>query len=398
MADNQIPGGSTPPDNQKPPPQEPVPPPATPTPQPPRPSQPPPTQFSPPPVQVPPQAATAGPETTQAKKPRRTACIVVLIVLLCFAVFGVAMFVLAAALGSSGGAAAGGWGTSFGDKVGVIHISGIISSGSGASLFGGHLGAETLMKLIRKAGKEQSVKAVVLRINSPGGSAAASQEIYQEVLRLREKKPVVVSMGDMAASGGYYVAAAGSKIMACSATMTGSIGVIMPTLQYYEALKKIGVSMEPIKSGAHKDIGSGARPMTPEERKLLQDMVMDVYDQFVSDVASARKMDPAKVKKIADGRILTGRQAKDAGLVDEIGNYRDALKLAAKLGGIKGEEFTIREYGKVTLFEALSGSYDTVGGDQLLRRALQSLMWESSTHLLMAPQVCPGTDLSSHAP
>lgn len=249
------------------------------------------------------------------------------------------MFALFGAMGASANLSAG-------PQVGVVTISGLISAGDDAGTwpFGGPRGARTTMSQLRKAAEDGSVKAVVLRINSPGGSAAASQAIYKEIQRLAERKPVVVSMGDVAASGGYYVACPADAIFANPATITGSIGVIFETLNFYEFMEKYGLGSETITSGKYKDTGSPFRPMRPDERELLEETLMGVYDQFVRDVAQARGMDETEVKKLADGRIYTGEQALVAGLIDELGNFYDAVDEAAKRGGIAGQP-KLKQFG-----------------------------------------------------
>jgi len=267
---------------------------------------------------------------------------------------------------------------SMGPRVGVITISGPISAGDSASAwpFGGPRGARTTMSQLRQAAQDSSVKAVVLRINSPGGSAAASQAIYKEIQRLAEHKPVVVSMGDVAASGGYYVACPADVIFANPATITGSIGVIFETVNFYEFMEKYGLGSETIKSGKYKDTGSPARPMRPDERELLHKMLMGVYDQFVHDVAQARGMDEAKVKKLADGRIYTGEQALEAGLIDQLGNFYDAVDEAAKRGGITGRP-KLKQFGGGSLW----GSFFDTMAHALARQMKPELMGELSDSL-----------------
>ena len=184
---------------------------------------------------------------------------------------------------------------------------------------------------------DPSVKAVVLRIDSPGGGVAPSQEIHDAVIRLRETKPVVTSIANVAASGGYYVAVACDSIVANPGSLTGSIGVIFEYMTAEELMEKIGVRLQVYKSGPQKDIGSFHREPTPEERALLDAMVKDVYDQFVDAVTAGRRLSRTDVLRIADGRIFTGRQALSFGLVDRLGGLREAALLAAKLGGIDGE-------------------------------------------------------------
>lgn len=215
---------------------------------------------------------------------------------------------------------------SLGAKVGVIEINGVITS------------ASELIEDLHDFEEDSAIKAIVLRIDSPGGSVAPSQEIHDAVKKAAEIKPVVVSMGSVAASGGYYIAVAGQQIVANPGTMTGSIGVIMEFANYEELLKKIGWQNIVVKSGRFKDIGSPNRPMSAADRQLLQTMIDDVQSQFVDAVAQGRNLSPAEVKEIADGRIMTGRQALAAGLVDKLGGLETAIDLAANLAGIVDPE------------------------------------------------------------
>lgn len=247
-----------------------------------------------------------------------------------------------------------------GDQVALIRVEGVITSDrGGGGLFGGGggAGAEHIVELLEQFRKDDSVKSGVLRINSPGGSAAGSQEVYQEIMKCRKSgKKLTVSMGDVAASGGYYIASAADRILADQATLTGSIGVIMHTADLHELYSKIGISMGAIKTGPYKDIGSSDRPMTPQEKQLLQNLINDVYNQFITDVSNGRHIPVADVRKIADGRIFTGSQAVELKLVDQVGTLQDALKAAAKDAGIKGE-FEITEY------EREKGVLDVLMGD-----------------------------------
>lgn len=224
-----------------------------------------------------------------------------------------------------------------GQAVGVVNVEGVILGGQGG-LFGGGASAGDIMRQLRGAREDTAVKAVVLRVNSPGGSAAASQEIADEIKKVREAgKPVVTSMGDTAASGGYWIAAATDRIVANPATLTGSIGVIMELQNLQGLYDKLGIDFNVIKSGPHKDMGSTSRDLTREERDILQGMVDDIYQQFVAIVADGRNLPVDQVKKLADGRVFTGRQAKELGLVDSLGNYYEAVRVAADLAGIEGE-------------------------------------------------------------
>lgn len=220
-------------------------------------------------------------------------------------------------------------------RVAVIRVNGPIVGGDDADMAWGSPSSTTsgaLMRQFRKARQDDSVQAVLLRVNSPGGSAAATQEAAAELQKLKDLgKPVVVSMGDTAASGAYWLAAYGDKIYANPSTITGSIGVYMSYYDVQGLSEKLGVREEKIKSGPHKDIFSPFRPMTEEERRLTQNMVDDMYEQFVAVVAEQRHMDGETVRSLADGRVFTGVQAKEAGLVDELGNYYDALGYAGTL-------------------------------------------------------------------
>ena len=300
------------------------------------------------------------------------------LVLLIGGFFLAVMFALFGAMGVSAE-------LSVGPRVGVISISGPISAGddAGAWPFGGLRGARTTMSELRQAAEDSSVKAVVLRINSPGGSAAASQAIYKEIQRLTEHKPVVVSMADVAASGGYYVACPADAIFANPATITGSIGVIFETLNFYEFMEKYGLESETIKSGKYKDTGSPFRPMRPDERELLKETLMGVYDQFVRDVAQARGMDETEVKKLADGRIYTGEQALAAGLIDELGNFYDAVDEAAKRGGIEGRP-KLKQFGAGSPW---SRFFDAMA--QAIARQMKSELVSELSRSLTTPQLQP---------
>ncbi|MEN6327949.1 MAG: signal peptide peptidase SppA [Syntrophomonas sp.] len=233
-----------------------------------------------------------------------------------------------------GGAARSGAAT-----IGVIEVNGAIGGGSSWMADSGASSSE-IMKAIRSARERKDIKAVVLRVDSPGGSSGASQEIGIELDRLRESgKPVVTSMGDVCASGGYWIACSTDRIVANGATLTGSIGVIMQLSNLEGLYDKLGIRNSNIKSGEHKDIGSTDREITPEEKQMLQAMIDDSYQQFLDQVKKGRKgkIKEEKLLEIADGRIFTGRQALQLGLVDKLGNYYDAVKLAEKMAGIKGE-------------------------------------------------------------
>lgn len=231
-----------------------------------------------------------------------------------------------------------------GRHVALIRVTGVITGGrSESGLFGGTAcGSEDIVDQLERARKNDAVKAIVLRIDSPGGSPAGSEEVYNEIMRIRrgekgESKPIYTSMADVAASGGYYIACASDRIYADASTLTGSIGVIWDVTDMSGLYKKIGFSPQVVKSGKFKDIGSPNRPLTPEERALLQGIVMETYGQFVGAVAEGRHMPVGDVKKIADGRVFTGTQALKIKLIDRIGGMRETVRAAARAGGIKGE-------------------------------------------------------------
>ena len=195
---------------------------------------------------------------------------------------------------------------------------------------------DTVRALDRLA-KNEGIRAVVLRVDSPGGGVAPSQEIYDAVVRVREKKPVVASLGNLAASGGYYIASACDPIVANPGTLTGSIGVIMQTANLSELLKKLGFQGIVVKAGKFKDIGSPLRDMTEEERRLLEGLLDNVHGQFIGAVAKGRKLTVEEVRPLSDGRIYSGEQALKLHLVDQLGGLRDAVYLAAQRAGIVGD-------------------------------------------------------------
>ena len=192
---------------------------------------------------------------------------------------------------------------------------------------------------LKEFGERPGIKAVVIRVDSPGGGVAATQEIYEAIKKFRSetKKKVVVSMASVAASGGYYIACASDKIFANPGTITGSIGVIAQWYNYSDLLRWAKMESVVIKSGALKDAGSGTRPLTEEEKLYFQSLINNMYGQFVSAVATSRNMSEEATRKLADGRVYTGQEAKANHLIDEIGTYRDALNAAAKMSGIQGE-------------------------------------------------------------
>jgi protease-4 len=227
--------------------------------------------------------------------------------------------------------------------VGVVEIYGAISQGASSRSW--ERGSGQIAKRIQALSEDKDVKAILLDINSPGGSVGSVQEIYSEIKRAKAatKKPFVARFGEVSASGGYYVASACDLIVAQPGTITGSIGVIFSVSNFDGLMKKVGVKNEAIKSGKFKDIGSPTREMTADERKLLQGLIDDSYEQFVAAVAEGRRMPVEKVKPLADGRIYSGRQARELGLVDRMGDLQDALDAAGELAGIGHNPRVVRE-------------------------------------------------------
>jgi protease-4 len=232
-------------------------------------------------------------------------------------------------------------------KIAVVRIYGEISfqNQTGDVLGVSAKCADKIVKRLSAIKHDPSIKAVILRINSPGGTVAATQEIYNQIKELKKyNKKVVVSIGDIGASGAYYIACPADKIVANAGSLIGSIGVIMHLPEVSSLLEKVGVNLRVIKSGQHKDIGSIARSMSEEERVILQGVIDDAYDQFYRAVKNGRQnISENRLKELADGRIFTGQQAKKAGLIDEIGDYQQTINITAQLAGIKGTPVVIEE-------------------------------------------------------
>lgn len=233
----------------------------------------------------------------------------------------------------------------FGEKVGIIEIKGVIAD------------AKQVLHHLKRFREDDSIKSIVIRIDSPGGAVGPSQEIYREVRKTSAKKKVVASMGAIAASGGYYVAAGSDGIVANPGTITGSIGVLMGFTNYEQLLQKIGLVPIVVKSGEYKDMGSPVRQMTAAEQQILENFAKKIHMQFIMDIVKGRKMDQAKVEALADGRIFTGKESIDLGLVDRIGNLEDAIEWAGQLGGIKGKISTVyAQEKKFSILKYLSDS------------------------------------------
>jgi protease IV len=216
-------------------------------------------------------------------------------------------------------------GFSAGDRVAVLRIDDVI------------VDDQAYIDSLDKIKEDKKVKALVVRIDSPGGAVGPSQEIYSELKKLRSDMPVIASIGNVGASGGYYIACAAEKIFANPGSITGSIGVVAEFMSYEKLLEWARVDVEVLKSGKYKDVGSPFREMTPEDREYMQGLIDNVYSQFKSAVAESRGIGAAEVDKIADGKIFTGEQAKRLKLVDDMGTISDAVNLAAQKAGIKGK-------------------------------------------------------------
>jgi len=229
-------------------------------------------------------------------------------------------------------------------KIAVISLSGTITTG-GSSLFSGSTITPDLVRnYLAKAESDRAVKAIVFRIESPGGEIEPCQDILWQIERVKETKPIVVSMGGMAASGGYYISTQAHKIVALPTTMTGSIGVISQVINIEGLLEKLGIQIETFKGGKYKDMYWGVRELTPEEEEIMQQMIDEYYEQFVDVVAEGRGLSREEVRNLATGQIYTGTEAKELGLVDELGDLDTAIDLAAGLAGIEAP--TVEYYYK----------------------------------------------------
>lgn len=263
-------------------------------------------------------------------------------------------------------------------RVAVIYAVGTIVSGDGGTgATGTEVGSDKLTRYIREVRNDDAIKAVVLRVDSPGGSTVASDVIWRELMLLRARKPLVVSMSDLAASGGYYIAMPGHVIVAQPGTLTGSIGIFSGKFVTGGTYNKLGMTIESVSEGKYAQMYSGARTFTPEEREKVEEQMQAFYDQFVEKVAESRKSTPEKIDAVAQGRVWTGRQAREIGLVDELGGLPRALAIAQQRAGIpRDTTVNVVVYPpRPTLFEAFS---ETFGGAQTLRASL--------AQALLAPQ------------
>ncbi len=231
------------------------------------------------------------------------------------------------------------------DKIAIVELNDVIVS------------SEKTVEQIKRFREDKSIKAIILRVNTPGGGVAASQEIYEEVKKTRDSgKIIVVSMGSIAASGGYYISMGASLIIANPGTLTGSIGVIAQFMSIKDLAEKLGISQTTIKSGNLKDAGSPFRQMNDSDKAYFQDVVDNSFSQFLEVVSKERKMDMETLKKYASGRVFTGLQAKEYGLIDSLGTFEDAIRITGKMAGIEGEPRVVREKKKFSFFEEVMGS------------------------------------------
>ncbi|RMH31432.1 MAG: signal peptide peptidase SppA [Nitrospirae bacterium] len=251
------------------------------------------------------------------------------------------------------------------DRIAIVRIEGPIFDSTQA------------VSELKSFGEDPLVKAIVVRIDSPGGAVAPSQEIYNAVLRVRREheKKVVASMGTVAASGGYYIAVASDRILANPGTLTGSIGVIMQLANFQKLLEKLGVKSVAVKSGRYKDLGSPFRPMTDEDRQLIQAVMDDVHRQFIEAVADGRSLDVADVIPLADGRVFTGKQAKELLLVDDLGDLHDAIQLASQLGGVRGKPKIVEPERRFSLRDLVTGVFGRKLSSMIGRASWSPLMY-----------------------
>ncbi|MBU0680505.1 MAG: signal peptide peptidase SppA [Proteobacteria bacterium] len=259
------------------------------------------------------------------------------------------------------------------NSIGVIEIKGVITD------------AEETLADILAFSREKGIKAVVVRIDSPGGAVGASQELFMGIKRLSQEKPVVASMGSVAASGGFYAAIGAEKIVAAPGTLTGSMGVIIKFANLEQIFNKIGYQSQVVKSGQFKDMGSPDRALTEAELTLLQNLIDSVHGQFVADIAESRSLNIEDVKKIADGRIFSGEQAREYGLIDELGNFNDAVRLAASLANMDEELPKLvypPEEGNSILGMLLGKNPQRLWGHLSLAKPILSYEWDGTASLV----------------
>jgi protease-4 len=234
------------------------------------------------------------------------------------------------------------------NRVALVRIEGMI------------LDSKETVEELKEYTKDPFIRAMVLRIDSPGGAVVPAQEIYKEIRKAAQKKNVIVSMGSVAASGGYYIASPATKIIANPGTLTGSIGVIMEVPNLEGLMDKLGIKTEVVKSGRHKDMASVFKGIGKEERIILQGVLDNVHEQFITAVAEGRTMLYDDVKRLADGRIFTGEQALEVGLIDELGTLEDAVRIAAELSGIEGEPVVVSKKERFSFMNLLRGPKELI--------------------------------------
>ncbi|MBV6478973.1 MAG: hypothetical protein HGGPFJEG_01733 [Ignavibacteria bacterium] len=218
--------------------------------------------------------------------------------------------------------------------------------------------SEPIVRQFKKFGEDKSIKAIILHVNSPGGGVAASQEMYEAIKKVRDSgKPVITSVASLGASGAYYAACGGNIIVANQGSLVGSIGVIMNLMNFREMAEKLGISETIIKSGELKDAGNPLKELSENDRKYFQDIVDNSYSQFLKVVSDNRKIEIEKLKEYANGRVFTGLQAKEIGLIDSIGTFEDALRIAGNMAGIEGEPSIIREKERRNLIERILDTF-----------------------------------------
>lgn len=276
----------------------------------------------------------------------------------------------------------------FGDAVAIVRVEGVILPGEAPppNPFGGNDAAaysETIVDYLKRANEDDSIKAVILFVDSPGGSVFASDEIYLQIKEMN--KPIISAMGSVAASGGYYVSAPTNEIWASPHTLTCSIGVIFQVLNVEEFAEEYGIKAVVVKSGQYKDIGNPFREFTEGDREIFQSIVDDAYDSFVAVVADGRTMPEDVVREMADGRICSGKQAQEMQLVDELGYLPDAIDRAAELGGIEGEPRLVEYERKAGFFEALGGAFYRPGPIDELKQVLHFHAGTPLMYLYTAP-------------
>ena len=270
-----------------------------------------------------------------------------------------------------------------GDKIAVIPLSGTIATQS--SFFGSVITPELVKEQLDRAEKDVVVKAIVLRVESPGGVVAPCQEILEEIEKVKQIKPIVVSMGSMAASGGYYISCEADKIVALSGTLTGSIGVISQIPNVEGLYEKLGIKMQTFKGGKYKDMYSGMRELTPEEKEIMQQLTDEYYEQFIEVVAEGRELSKEKVRSLATGQLYSGTEAKELGLVDELGGLDTAIDLAAELAGIEAPEVEYYQQPKPSL-RSLLGLADAIQMRLLGLSGEDIVLLQTLSHTYPTPQ------------